>query len=104
MHINTKTVRVEIPESAWESIGWEGVDSAEIQNRDRLLAQVSVCGTWHHLEAYRVAYDDDGCMVLANPDMERELMPTLQDLYNGCYETTTIGGHEYVLFMFPHAD
>jgi hypothetical protein len=36
--------------------------------------------------------------------MEEELMPTLQDLYSGGYETVTIRGSKYVLFMFPHAN
>jgi hypothetical protein len=31
-------------------------------------------------------------------------MPTLQELYSGAYETVTIRGHRYVLFMFPHAN
>jgi hypothetical protein len=35
--------------------------------------------------------------------MEEELMPTLQDLYAGGYETVKIRGNRYVLFMFPHA-
>jgi hypothetical protein len=78
--------------------GWDGPE-----NSDRLLAQVTMLGTRHHLEAYRIEDRDDGLICLANPAMEEELMPTLQDLYSGGYETVTIRGSRYVLFMFPHA-
>lgn len=93
------TVKLTIPDDAWEETGWDAGD----EGRDRLLAQVCIGGTMHHLEAYRVEDRDDGFVCLANPDMEASLMPTLQELYSGGYETVTIRGSQYVLFMFPHA-
>ena len=96
-----ETIRFTIPEGAWSEVLWGSGDDPS--NRDRLLAQVCVNGTYHHLEAYRIRYTRGGELILANPAMEKELMPTLQDLYDGAYETVTIRGEEYVLFMFPHA-
>lgn len=94
----TKTIRINIPDEYWCETGWDTPGSMN----DRLLAQVTINGTPHHLEAYRVAIRD-GLIELANPAMESELMPTLQDLYDGGYEITKIRGGDYVLFMFPHA-
>ena len=98
--MTTTTINLTIPDDAWEQTGWSdpATDAA-----DRLLAQVCVCGTMHHLEAYRVEDRDDGMIYLANPEMERERMPQLQEMYDGGYETVTIRGQKYVLFMFPHA-
>jgi hypothetical protein len=96
--MRTTDLTLHIPDSAWMETGWNGPE-----NSDRLLAQVNVGGTLHHLEAYRVEDRDDGLIYLANPEMEAELMPTLQDLHNGGYQTVTIRGSQYVLFMFPHA-
>jgi hypothetical protein len=96
--MRTTDLTLDIPESAWMKTGWN-----DGENADRLLAQVTIMGTGHHIEAYRIEDRDDGYICLANPEMEEELMPTLQDLYSGAYETVTIRGHRYVLFMFPHA-
>jgi hypothetical protein len=90
-------VRLNVPEEAWHEVGWN------VEGPDRLLAQVNVCGAMHHLEAYLVEDRDDGYVCLANADMERDLMPKLQEVYDGAYETTEIRGRRYVLFMFPHA-
>lgn len=97
--MTTTTVNLTIPDDAWEATGWNAGD----ESRDRLLAQVCIGGTMHHLEAYLVEDRDDGMICLANPAMEARLMPTLQELYSGGYETVTIRGARYVLFMFPHA-
>lgn len=94
----TLDLTLQVPDSAWMETGWSGPE-----NSDRLLAQVTILGTRHHLEAYRIEDRDDGLIYLANPEMEDELMPTLQDLHQGGYETVTIRGSKYVLFMFPHA-
>lgn len=96
--MRTTNLTLDIPDSSWMQTGWNGP-----ANSDRLLAQVTIMGTGHHIEAYRIEDRDDGCIHLANPEMEEELMPTLQDLYSGGYETVTIRGSKYVLFMFPHA-
>lgn len=96
-----QTIRLTVPESAWSENPWDFHD--EMSHRDRLLAQVCINGTYHHLEAYRIRYTRNGELILANPTMEKELMPTLQEIYDGAYETVTIRGEEYVLFMFPHA-
>lgn len=96
-----QTIRLTVPESVWSEAPWDSHD--ELQHRDRLLAQVCINGTYHHLEAYRIRYTRSGELILANPSMEKELMPTLQEVYDGAYETVTIRGEEYVLFMFPHA-
>ena len=94
-----------IPDDAWMESGWNGGVGEVTENGiDRLLAQVTIMGTGHHIEAYRIEDRDDGLICLANPEMENELMPTLQDLYAGGYETVTIRGSKYVLFMFPHAN
>lgn len=95
----TTDLTLDIPDSAWMETGWNGPE-----NSDRLLATVTIFGTRHHLEAYRAKLDEDDCVVLANPEMEEELMPTLQELYSGAYSMTTIRGEQYVLFMFPEAD
>jgi hypothetical protein len=95
----TPGVTLHVPDDAWTETGWNGPE-----NSDRLLAQVTIMGTRHHLEAYRAKVDENDCIVLANPEMEEELMPTLQKLYSGAYSMTTIRGEQYVLFMFPHAD
>jgi len=97
--MRTTNLTLDIPDSAWMETGWNGPEST-----DRLLAQVTIMGTGHHIEAYRIEDRDDGLICLANPEMEEELMPTLQDLYAGGYETVTIRGSKYVLFMFPHAN
>ena len=97
--MRTTTVNLTIPDDAWEETGWDDGCRPD----DRLLAQVCIGGTTHHLEAYRVEDRDDGIVALANPAMERDLMPTLQALYDGGYETVTIRGSRYVLFLFPHA-
>lgn len=97
--MTTTTVNLTIPDDAWEATGWSAGD----ESRDRLLAQVCIGGTMHHLEAYRVEDRDDGLVCLANHAMEASLMPTLQELYSGGYETTTIRGERYVMFMFPYA-
>jgi hypothetical protein len=97
--MRTTDLTLYVPDSAWMETGWNGTE-----NGDRLLAQVTILGTRHHLEAYRAKLDENECIVLANPEMEEELMPTLQELYSGAYSMTTIRGEQYVLFMFPHAD
>lgn len=94
-------IRLAIPESAWEDNPWDCEQTHGAP--DRMLAQVVINGTYHHLEAYRVSYRENGELYLSNPKMEDELMPTLQELYDGAYETVKINGFEYVLFMFPHA-
>jgi hypothetical protein len=96
--MTTTTINLTIPDDAWQETGWDGPENA-----DRLLAQVCINGTMHHLEAYRAEVDDDGCIVLANHAMEEDRMPALQEVYDGAYELTAIRGAEYVVFMFPHA-
>ena len=100
MKTRNDTLYLTIPDHLWNAIGWPGSDN----DADRLLAQVSINGTMHHMEAYRATVDDSGCIVLANPAMEAEEMPILQALYDGAYELTTIRGEKYAVFMFPHAD
>jgi hypothetical protein len=97
--MTTMTLNLTIPDDAWTECGWNGPENA-----DRLLTQVCVNGTMHHLEAYRATVGEDGCVVLSNPEMEAERMPKLQGLYDGAYQLTPIRGHDYVVFMFPHAD
>lgn len=91
-----------IPETAWRPIGWSNT-ADESAKLDRLLAQVKIAGIYHHLEAYRVCYDEtDGLLKMKDPVMEKDLMPTLQALHEGNYYTVTIFGYEYILFMFPY--
>jgi hypothetical protein len=92
------TINMTIPDSAWEAIGWDNGPA-----EDRLLAQVVINGTHHHLDAYRAKVLPDGCVVLANEEMEDEQMPRLQSLYEGGYDLTTIRGRQYVVVMYPHA-
>jgi hypothetical protein len=98
--MTTKTINLTIPDDAWEETGW---GDPAIDGRDRLLAQVVISGTPHHLEAYRAIEDDGGYVRLANDAMEDERMPVLQAVYDGGYSLTTIRGETYVVFMFPHA-
>jgi hypothetical protein len=93
------TINLTIPDDAWEAIGWN-----DGPPHDRLLAQVVINGTHHHLDAYRATVEPDGCVVLANPAMEEEQMPLLQALYDGGYDLTTIRGERYVVVMYPHAN
>lgn len=95
-------LNLEIPETAWKPVGQSNTENEDAK-LDRLLATVVIAGSYHHLEAYRVYYDDaDGMLKMKDTAMDKDLMPTLQRLHEGNYYTVTIFGHEYVLFMFPY--
>lgn len=99
--MSNNDLHLEIPEAAWRPIGWDNTADSDAK-LDRLLATVKIAGIYHHLEAYRVVYNDNGLLVMKSTVMERDLMPTLQSLHEGNYYTVTIFGHEYILFMFPY--
>lgn len=99
-------IHLHIPDHMWEAIGYNEGSRSDV----RLLLKGSlwINGTGHHLEAALVKTDEDGniedLVEMADPAMEAEVMPGLQQVYEGAYSTTQIHGKPYVLYMTPYAD
>jgi hypothetical protein len=71
----------------------------------RLLATLATCpvfaGTQMHLEAIEVGDNDELEQVAVNPQLRDEL-DHLQSVNNNTFQTTRIGGREYVVYALPH--
>lgn len=93
----TKFVTLQWPEDHWEPIGYNrtGEDLYERLSGPRLLLN----GAGIHVMAHRVRYVN-GVQEAGHPSMEKDLA-ALQTIYEGCYETLQLFGHEYVLVCYP---
>jgi hypothetical protein len=80
-----------IPDEAWQDAEGDG---------SRLLAILTINGTFHHLEAIRVI-EQDGEQRAWNEEFEEAL--TALDAFggDGAFETTTIRDIEYVIVVTP---
>jgi hypothetical protein len=101
----TDLIEINIPDEFWEPIGWTGVEEEDAPELfDRLLCGAMLNGAGLHLHAGRAHIDEDDCVVFSNPDMQRDLMPHLQQVYDGAYRLTRIYDADYIIYAVPHAD
>lgn len=90
-----------IPEEAWQPVGDPDTEGGEWS---RLLACLTINGTHHHLEAIELMFDENGFQQTVSSDMAS----TFEDYCcashpDGGYNTTTINGRNYGLFMVPYS-
>lgn len=95
---------LDVPPGAWCRCGVPDNDYAD---DGRLLAQVTILGKPHHLEAIPVVVDDEGLQQGADP-LSRERIDEMGNVYECAFKTVriTLDGttRDYALFLFPHGD
>jgi hypothetical protein len=93
-------IRLNIPDEAWRPVGYN--DTGE-DLYCRLSATMDLGQCSLHMNAYEVTLDKNECQVAVNPDCQSDL-DLMAQLYEGCYETLTIFGREYVILIHPFSN
>lgn len=88
------------------------LDSIQFENNgndtdptSHLLAQVEIAGIHHHLEAFAVELTDTkygASQTEVNPGASASAFKSLLEAFSGPFQTVSIRGREYAIFMSPH--
>ena len=101
-YIAPKLLTIDVPLSAWCRCG---VPANNYADDGRLLAQVTLLGVPHHLEAVPVVVDAEGLQQGADP-VSRERIDEMGNVYECAFQTVriTLDGttRDYALFLSPH--
>lgn len=96
-----QTVAIHIDNDQWDAIGYNGTPDED--RKIRLMGPpLCINGTMLHVMAYQVV-DRDGVQEPAAEAL-REDYALMQQLYEGAYETVTIGQRQYVLLIHPYSN
>lgn len=94
-------IKLTIPSDQWEPIGFTCTPDED--PRVRLFGPpLAINGAFMHTMAIEVV-EKDGVQTAAVPQLE-PLLNDMQAIYEGVYETVTIGGRQYVLLIHPYSD
>lgn len=90
-------VTITIPDAAWRPCGDEDEPGGE---RAVLAAVLNINGTGHHAVAYQVASGTGDIQRVEQRDEDVDHYSAACGA-SGTFDTTTIGGEQYVVFVTP---
>lgn len=89
--------QIDIPDTAWKPVGDEELPGGE---QAKLTTTITIAGTDMHLDAWQITPGDAGQGALQDDDGLSEVAFGVGA--DGHFETTTIGGREYVIVATPY--
>lgn len=99
------TLEISIPEDAWRDEEFRGNSQEDPAEGSRLFARVTINGIGFHAEAIEVAEGEHGMMEAVDAQFEESLSAYYEAAGAGSpFQTMTIRGREYAVFITPHCN